>query len=581
MEKISTPQIIQKFFSPIKQRKIEYLQLCFQSILIWINSIIHVLFLERIVFYLDANIPSKFYWILKVYLGYIITFEVIHFLIRKWGWMNTMPYSIADLYNEYLWKYIRLDNNKIELVGTGKMIAIVSEWCRMWWILLTNILEKWLQLIVALVFTIYMIARVELIYALYFVILLMCFFCIAIVVNNKLAIYRSERYEYRNIRMKQFVKVLMSKMEILQTGKIDIEMSAIYKNTDHISRVSKDMSTYRTILKRTSPLWITIILLICFYIFWERVIAGEQSVWILVGLSGALIIMQKTIADFIWFYVQSSKDFIKVLKMWDFFKVTQQIEGYEIGNKFKHISWAISIKNLYYSYEEKTSVFKDFSLDIAWDQITALVWPSWGWKSTLAKLISGYIRQDSWDIIIDKQKLKETSLKSYYKDIWYLTQEPSVFDGTIKENLLYAIEQDTILVDANLEKIIWLANCEFIYDLPNGLDTEIWERWVKLSWGQKQRLAIAKIFIKDPKILILDEPTSALDSISEQKITEAMHNLFKDRSVIIIAHRLQTVKNADNIIVIESWKVLEQGSHDSLVKKNWFYKQMLDLQSGF
>ncbi|MDA9129321.1 ATP-binding cassette domain-containing protein, partial [Candidatus Gracilibacteria bacterium] len=101
------------------------------------------------------------------------------------------------------------------------------------------------------------------------------------------------------------------------------------------------------------------------------------------------------------------------------------------------------------------------------------------------------------------------------------------------------------------------------------------------SGGQKQRLAIAKIFLKDPKIIILDEPTSALDSLSEKKITEAMHNLFKNRTVIVIAHRLQTVKHADNIIVIKSGHVLERGKHDELVKQDGFYKEMLDLQSGF
>lgn len=494
--------------------------------------------------------------------------------------MNTMPYTIADLYNEYLHKYIRLDNNKVELIWTGKMIGIIWEWCKIWWVLLTNTLEKWLQLIVALIFTVYMIARVEIIYAFYFIILLTIFFGIAMVFNGKLAPYRGERYEYRNIRMKQFVKVLMSKMEILQTWKIESEMKAIYDNTEHISRVSKDMSTYRTIMKRTSPLWVTLILLVCFYIFWERIISWEQSVWILVWLSGALIIMQKTIAEFISFYAQSSKDFVKVLKMWSFFENTNEIQWYETGKEFTHISGEISLKNLSYSYDQSNPVFENFNLDIPWNQITALVGPSGWWKSTLAKLISWYINQDSWKIIIDNQDLSEVSLKSYYSDIWYLTQEPSVFDGTIKENLLYAVDTKDIK-DSDLKEIIALANCEFIYDLPRGLDTEIWERWVKLSGWQKQRLAIAKVFLKDPKIIILDEPTSALDSISEQKITDAMHNLFKNRSVLIIAHRLQTVKNADNIIVIDAWKIIEQWTHKSLEKKKGFYKQMLDLQSGF
>ena len=128
--------------------------------------------------------------------------------------------------------------------------------------------------------------------------------------------------------------------------------------------------------------------------------------------------------------------------------------------------------------------------------------------------------------------------------------------------------------------ILWVCS-SFVYDFPNGLETEIWEKWIRLSWGQRQRLAIAKIFLKNPKIIILDEPTSALDSFSEEQITIAMHNLFKWRTVIIIAHRLQTVKSADDIILIEDGKVKERWTHASLVRKKWIYKKMLDLQSWF
>ncbi|MCH2188914.1 ATP-binding cassette domain-containing protein, partial [Candidatus Gracilibacteria bacterium] len=181
----------------------------------------------------------------------------------------------------------------------------------------------------------------------------------------------------------------------------------------------------------------------------------------------------------------------------------------------------------------------------------------------------------------------------------YLTQEPSVFDGTVYDNLTYALESfpnpsDTAPTpnpspkgrgesefEQHLHHIIKLAKCEFIYDFPEGLQTEIGEKGIRLSGGQRQRLAIAKIFLKDPKIIILDEPTSALDSFSEEQITQAMRNLFKGRTVIVIAHRLQTVKNADHIYVIEDGQVIEEGTHSSLTKKKGIYKRMLDLQSGF
>ena len=177
------------------------------------------------------------------------------------------------------------------------------------------------------------------------------------------------------------------------------------------------------------------------------------------------------------------------------------------------------------------------------------------------------------------QDLRDVSLSSYYAHIGYLTQEPSVFDGSIYENLTYALEWE--IDDEKLSQIISLAKCDFIYEFPNWIHTEIGERGIRLSGWQRQRLAIAKVFLKDPEIILLDEPTSALDSFSEEAITEAMHNLFAWRTVIIIAHRLQTVKEADDIIVLEAGKVLERGTHEELVKQAGSYARMLELQAWF
>ena len=289
--------------------------------------------------------------------------------------------------------------------------------------------------------------------------------------------------------------------------------------------------------------------------------------------------MQTVFLNVLDFLKNFWKEFTEVEKLWDFFDTTPQISWYEEGEDFQHKNGKIELRNVSYGYDENKKVFENLSLEILGERVTALVGPSWGGKSTLVKLISGYIRQSEWDILIDNQNLRDVSLKSYYADVWYLTQEPSVFDGTIEENLLYAVEKKPS--KKRIKEIISLAHCEFIYDLPNSLETEIWERWVKLSGWQIQRLAIAKIFLKNPKIIILDEPTSALDSLSEKKITEAMHNLFTGRTVLVIAHRLQTVKHADDIIVIDGGTIRERGRHEQLVKKWWFYKEMLDLQSWF
>jgi ABC-type multidrug transport system fused ATPase/permease subunit len=265
--------------------------------------------------------------------------------------------------------------------------------------------------------------------------------------------------------------------------------------------------------------------------------------------------------------------------MWEFFDNAPKMDLQKEKPDFQYKKWDIEIQNITFSYDEKNPVFTKFSLVFSWSQKIAFVWASWWGKTTLVKLISGFIKPQSGNILIDWQKLSEISLESYYQNIWYLTQEPSVFDGSIEDNLLYwafwEVSQEQI------KSAIQNAWCEFIYEFEHGLQTQIGERWVRLSGGQKQRLAIAKLFLKDPKIIILDEPTSALDSFSEEKITQSLHKLFSWRTVLIIAHRLQTVKDADEIVVFEWWEVIERGNHETLIAQNGYYKKMLDLQSGF
>ena len=195
------------------------------------------------------------------------------------------------------------------------------------------------------------------------------------------------------------------------------------------------------------------------------------------------------------------------------------------------------------------------------------------------KLLVWFLSPTKGNIIIDGQDLSKVALKTYFQHVGYLTQEPLVFDATIRENLLLGLPKNT--QEKELIQALNLAQCNFVFDFEHGIDTEIGEKWVRLSWGQRQRLAIAKIFLKNPEIILLDEPTSALDSFSEEQVSNALHKLFEGRTVIIIAHRLQTVKEADEIIYIENGTIQERGNHKDLVSKNGYYARMLELQSGF
>jgi ABC-type multidrug transport system fused ATPase/permease subunit len=237
---------------------------------------------------------------------------------------------------------------------------------------------------------------------------------------------------------------------------------------------------------------------------------------------------------------------------------------------------------------DRKTVLENFNLKIVGGEKIAFVGKSGSGKTTLVKLISGYMHPSGGKVLVDGQDLANVMLKSYYKYLGYLTQEPSVFDGTIKENMLYALGDEDLKLakkqKRNLEQEMMLAleraQCDFVFKMAKGVETEIGEKGVRLSGGERQRLAIAKLFLKNPEIIILDEPTSALDSFSEDKIAKALDELFVGRTTIIIAHRLQTVKKADRILVIENGKIVEEGNHGSLVDSGGTYSKMLSMQGG-
>ena len=228
----------------------------------------------------------------------------------------------------------------------------------------------------------------------------------------------------------------------------------------------------------------------------------------------------------------------------------------------------ITFENICFSHDEKT-ILKDFSMDIKAGETLALVGPSGGGKTTICNLIPRFYNIDSGDIKIDSQSIYDFKIDSLRKNIGVVQQDPFLFTGSIKENLIIG------KLDATDEEIIEAAKKanihDFIETLPDGYNTEVGERGVKLSGGQKQRIAIGRIFLKNPPILILDEATSALDNITEQLIQESLDELAKNRTTIIVAHRLSTIKNADTIVVITDDGIVEKGTHEELISNKGFY----------
>ena len=237
----------------------------------------------------------------------------------------------------------------------------------------------------------------------------------------------------------------------------------------------------------------------------------------------------------------------------------------------------IQIKNLNFSYSKNSkNILSNINLTIKKGEKVALVGSSGSGKTTLTSLLLRFYNYDNGDITIDDKSYNEINTKSVRNLIGLVTQEPILFNDTIKNNITYGSEN---IKDKQIEEAAQIAKIDnFISSLDLKYETIIGERGSLLSGGPKQRLSIARAIIKNPPILVFDEATSSLDSQSEKKVQEAIDNLVKDRTVIMIAHRLTTVKNVDKIVVLEEGSIKEIGSHEELLNKNGYYSKLYNIQ---
>ncbi len=236
----------------------------------------------------------------------------------------------------------------------------------------------------------------------------------------------------------------------------------------------------------------------------------------------------------------------------------------------------ISFKNVSFRYESDDTVLQDISFEIEKGSVVALVGSSGAGKSTLADLIPRFYDVNQGSITIDEQNIQNITLNSLRSMMGIVTQETILFNDSIRANIAYG---QKIINDEQVLAASKAANAlEFINELPEGIDTVIGEKGVKLSGGQRQRLAIARAIMKNPPILILDEATSALDTESERLVQQALEILMADRTVLVIAHRLSTVTNADKIIVLDKGEIKEMGTHNELMEKEEYYSNLYNIQ---
>ena len=263
-------------------------------------------------------------------------------------------------------------------------------------------------------------------------------------------------------------------------------------------------------------------------------------------------------------------------RIFDYFDKEATIVSPENGKKPDVQNADIAYEHVSFSYIPEKPLLKDINFRVPGGKMYAVVGPSGSGKSTVVNFLPRLYDVDAGRVTVGGVDVRDFDLQYLRDCIGVVTQETYLFNGTIRENLLYARESAT---EEELEEACKIANIhDYITSQPDGYDTIVGNRGLKLSGGEKQRISIARVILKDPKILILDEATSALDSISESSIQDALEHMMEGRTSIVIAHRLTTILKADSILVVKDGVIAEQGTHDELLAKNGVYRELYETQ---
>ncbi|MBE6542179.1 MAG: ABC transporter ATP-binding protein [Ruminococcaceae bacterium] len=308
------------------------------------------------------------------------------------------------------------------------------------------------------------------------------------------------------------------------------------------------------------------------FLYNGKISFGDYSAFVV--SVGMFITPVMTLINFMEMYQNGVTGFERFIEIMDA-EPEKDLKG---ASDIENVEGHIELKNVSYSYdtEDGREVLHDLSLNIEKGKTFALVGPSGGGKTTVCHLIPHFYDFTKGEILIDGKEIHDITMQSLRKNIGIVQQDIYLFNASIKENILYG------RLDATDEEVYEAARRANIHDyimtLENGYETVIGERGVRLSGGQKQRLSIARVFLKNPPILILDEATSALDNTTEILIQQSLDELCKGRTTLVVAHRLSTIKNADEIAVIADGGIVEQGTHEELLAKGGMYADLYSLQ---
>lgn len=366
----------------------------------------------------------------------------------------------------------------------------------------------------------------------------------------------------------KFQETIELQQEINSFNLSDEVKTSLYKQMEESEKIHLKVEESSIITLGLSTMFSFVSIAVVSYVGISLILSGEIDILYLLGyLMSAIKI--KDIFDL------SKEGLLEVFSIDPSVERIREIKEAKIqeGKDVELNMFDIVFKNVAFSYDDN-QVLKDISFTAKQGEVTALVGASGSGKTSILRLISRLYDYDKGQILIDGKDIKNISTDSLFKKISIVFQDVTLFNSSILENIRIGKKDAS---DEEVIKAATLANCmDFINKLPNGLDTVIGENGSELSGGERQRLSIARAFLKDAPILILDEISASLDVDNEKKIQESLNKLIKDKTVIIISHRLKSIENVDKIIVIENGHVESQGNHKELIEESKLYNNLLE-----
>lgn len=378
-----------------------------------------------------------------------------------------------------------------------------------------------------------------------------------------------EYYNVLRANSESFQENIEMQMEIKAYGLSEEMKEKLYKKMDKSEKVHLKTEIVNILIISLSSIFSFISLAVVIFVGINLIIGKEISALYLLGYLLAAIKIRDSL--------EASKE-----GMMEIFYLSPKIErlkeiqnqNLQEGEDYNLKKFDIDLKDVEFAYKKDVKVLNGVSFKAKQGDVTALVGASGCGKTTILKLISRLYDYDEGQILIDGKDIKEISTESLFDKVSIVFQDVVLFNQSVMENIRIG-KQDAS--DEEVKRAAKLANCtDFIEKMDKGFDTVIGENGAELSGGERQRLSIARAFLKDAPILILDEIAASLDVDNEKKIQESLNNLIKDKTVVIISHRMKSIENADNIVVLENGRVESEGKHEELLQKSKVYKNLIE-----